>query len=176
VKNSSFQLFCCAEFNSQISLALVEWKVFKWKQYVFIVHTWTMICYCCKITWKLVSGVWEHMNYWETVVSKCFLMCWIQFWNQFGFWLSGRSSNRKQYVFFIVEQWFCYCCKLLGNYFLVCESIWTTESEWFPAHLMCLSNSQIILAFGWAEDLQIEKYAFFIFNHDFVTAVKLLGN
>jgi len=39
-------------------------------------------------------------------------MCWIQISNHFCFWLSGRSSNIKQYVFLICEPSFCHCCKV----------------------------------------------------------------
>jgi len=58
---------------------------------------------------------------------ECFptvLVCWIQISNHFFFFLSGRSSNIKQYVFLLCEPAFCgmlQCC-------MVCYSIaWCAE-------------------------------------------------
>jgi len=41
------------------------------KQYVFLLCE-PSFCHCCKVGWKLVSVMWEHMNYWKRVFSNCF--------------------------------------------------------------------------------------------------------
>ena len=38
------------------------------KQSVFLLCE-PSFCHCCKVGWKLVSVMWEHMNYWK---SHCF--------------------------------------------------------------------------------------------------------
>jgi len=42
-------------------LLLIEWKMSEHLK-ISVSHTWTMILLLLKITWKLVSDVWEHMN------------------------------------------------------------------------------------------------------------------
>ncbi len=54
----------------KLFLLLVEGKIFK-QLIVSIFHTWTIYYHCCKVTWKSVSGVWEHMNYCKKVFSNC---------------------------------------------------------------------------------------------------------
>jgi len=66
-------------------------------------------CHCCKVGWKLVSDVWEYMNYWKRVLSNCFDVLNP---NIKSCLLSERSSNIKQYVSLLCEQSFCHCCKI----------------------------------------------------------------
>ena len=69
------------------------------------------ICHCCKVGYKFVYSVCEHMSWWNRVLSNCFDVLNPNK-NHFCFWLSGKSSNIKQYGFLICEPSFCHCCKV----------------------------------------------------------------
>jgi len=70
LKESDFQLFWCGESNYQIifTFGWVEdlQTIKNSKCFSYFNHDF---CHCCKV---LVSGEWEHMNYWKRVISNCF--------------------------------------------------------------------------------------------------------
>ena len=76
---------------------------------------------------------------------ECFptvLMSWIQISNHVCSWLSGRSSNIKQYVFLLtwtiilslLYSWLVISFRCVSAYELL--SIWITKREYFPNVLM----------------------------------------
>ena len=71
LKESVFQLFWCAD---QISSHFCFWlsgRSWNIKPYVFLLlEPW--FGHCCKVIWKLVSDVFEHMNYWKKWVFQLF--------------------------------------------------------------------------------------------------------
>ncbi len=90
-------------------------------------------------------------------------------------WLSGRSSDIKQCVFFMLEPWFCHCCTIIWKLLSGMWVILLNERECFPAVLMWWKQSSKHFAFGWIENLQTTNNKNWSYlNHDFVTAVKLL--
>jgi len=127
----------------------------------------------CYMFFILEPWVCQHMNYWK----KCFpivLMCWIQISNHFCFWMSERSSNIKQYVFLLCEPSFCHCYKVGGNKFLLCESIWITERECFPAVLMCRIQISNHFCFWWSgRSSNIKQYGFLLCEPSFCHCCKV---
>jgi len=85
-------------------------------------------CYVNHHFTNAVKLVGKYFLVWVSIwitERECFptgLMCWIQISNHVCYWLSGRSSNIKQYVFLLCEPSFCHCCKV-GYKFVssVCE-------------------------------------------------------
>jgi len=64
--------------------------------------------------------------------------------------------------------------KLLGNNFMMCDSIWITEREWFPTVLMCwiqIPDHFCIWLSGRSSD--IKNMCFCYLNHHCVIAVKV---
>jgi len=97
------------------------------KQYVFLLCE-ASFCHCCKVGWKLVSDVCEHMDYRKRVFSNCFdvlnpdiksLLLLVE-WKII---INNKCFSYLNHVF-------------LGNYFLVCESISIIERESFPIVFM----------------------------------------
>ena len=77
-------------------------------------------CHCCKVGWKLVAGVCEHMNYWKRVFSSSF---------------DVMNPNIKSFllliewkIFLLVEPSFCHCCTV-GWFSFWCMRVYELMKE-----------------------------------------------
>ena len=130
------------------------------KQYVFLLCE-PSFCHCCKVGWKLVPHVCEHMNYWKRVFSNCFDVLNPNI-KSFLLLIESRFSNNIIIRIFILEQWFCHCCKVTWI-LLWCVIAYKLWKECGCQLFWCgESNYQIIFAFGWVQDLQIINNIFLL--------------
>jgi len=65
--NILFQVFVCLYLFAKNNKQLTNDNII-----IIFLLCEPSFCHCCKIGWKLVSDVWEHMNYWKRVFFNCF--------------------------------------------------------------------------------------------------------
>jgi len=105
-----------------VSCSNTKWIVF------FILDP--CFCHRCKVTWKLVSWVWVHLN-WCKSGFHLFIFLIIFY---FG-WVEVYEIQNNMCFSYLIHD-FVTAEKLLGILCLVCECIWIDEREQFPTVLM----------------------------------------
>jgi len=111
--------------NMKSLLPLVEWKIIKHKTlcFCFVNHLFVTAVKLVGNLFLMCKSIWcTEREYFPSV-----LVCRIQISNNFCFWLSGRSSKIKQYVFLLCETSCCHCCKVGWK---LISSVWEHFNDW----------------------------------------------
>ena len=115
-----------------------------------------------KLSAKLVSSLWEHMNDWKRVVFNGFNMIdsIIKSFLLFVEWNIIKPKNYK--CFGYLNHHFVTAVKLVIKLFLVYVSIWITGIECFPIVLMCWIQISNHFCFWLSERSNIKQYVFLL--------------
>jgi len=87
----SIFLMCCIQFSKHFSFDRVQvHQIHNIMSFSCLNHNYATAVQLLRISFFCV----RDMNYWIV------FMCWIQFWNQFGFWFHAMSTNTIQLCLF----------------------------------------------------------------------------
>jgi len=112
------------------------------------------------------------MNYWKRHISNCFdvLNPNIKLCLLLVEWKIIKHKTICVFVMWTII--LLLAVKLVGNKFLVCESIWITGMEWLLIVLMCwIQISNNVCSWLSGRSSNINNMCFWYVNHHFVTAV-----
>ena len=97
----------------------------------FILQPW--FCHFCKVTWKLLLSVWEHMNYWKRMFSICFGVLNPNI-KSFLLLVQWKIIKHKIVAVLLLEPSFGHCCKVDWK---LDSDMWEQMDNWKRVFFNC---------------------------------------